>query len=257
MSSPKEQFGIVLGASGALGAAAARLMWDQGYSLLMAYNKNEHAIPSFINQSDVSSTAHNKLAAKKSCDITKPEAIQELFEHAARTFPTELAFVVLASGVNHSRRQLADIPNATIKEIVDVNLTGPLFFLRELRLQIEARTLQIAKDLSVVILSSEAGKYGGVNILPYASSKSGLLALIKGAAREFGPIGVRLNGVSPGLIRSRLHKEDDVEMEKMATGSVPLGRLGEADEVANLISWLISPQASYVNGEIVSVNGGR
>jgi NAD(P)-dependent dehydrogenase (short-subunit alcohol dehydrogenase family) len=108
----------------------------------------------------------------------------------------------------------------------------------------------------IVNISSQVGQYGGNGILAYAASKSALNLLTLGLAREYGPSGIRVNAVSPGIIDS----EDEegralTPIEKIA--EIPLGRLGQPMDVAEAVFWLMSPASSFVSGVVLPVHGAR
>jgi NAD(P)-dependent dehydrogenase (short-subunit alcohol dehydrogenase family) len=104
---------------------------------------------------------------------------------------------------------------------------------------------------SIVNVTSEAARFGGTNMAAYAASKAAMNTLTIALAREVAPYGIRVNAVSPGVIDTEMTRD----FSNMA--SLPMGRKGTPDEVANVVSWLCSPEASYVSGAIIPVAGGR
>jgi NAD(P)-dependent dehydrogenase (short-subunit alcohol dehydrogenase family) len=115
------------------------------------------------------------------------------------------------------------------------------------------------KGGAIVNMSSAAAYLGGANgLLCYAASKGAIDTFTRGLANELGPHGIRVNGVRPGLIETGIHDETgDMERLKKLVPSVPLGRSGTPEEVAEVVLWLLSPQASYVSDTMVDVGGGR
>jgi 3-oxoacyl-[acyl-carrier protein] reductase len=111
----------------------------------------------------------------------------------------------------------------------------------------------------IVNVASIAARHGGgPGAVAYAASKGGVLTLSKGLAREVAPKGVRVNAVSPGVIATRFHQRHSTP-ETMArfVSSIPMGRAGTAEEVAEAIAFLASPRSSYLSGETIEVNGGQ
>ena len=113
------------------------------------------------------------------------------------------------------------------------------------------------KGGAIINMSSLSGKIGNPGQTNYSAAKAGLIGLTKAAAKELGPSGVRVNAVQPGLIRTEMTLAMKPEIFAAKEAEVPLGRAGEPAEVASAVLFLASPLASYVNGAILEVSGGR
>jgi NAD(P)-dependent dehydrogenase (short-subunit alcohol dehydrogenase family) len=109
----------------------------------------------------------------------------------------------------------------------------------------------------IVSLSSEAAKFGGNKLVPYAAAKAGVNTMTIGLARELASEGIRVNAVSPGIIDTEQHVHIDAERRAGLLSTIPMGRMGRPQEVAECVLWFLSDRASYVTGAILSVNGGR
>ena len=114
------------------------------------------------------------------------------------------------------------------------------------------------KEGCIINVSSIAGRNGGgLGAIAYSTAKGGLIAFTKGLAREFAPHGIRVNAVSPGTVDTNYHKTfSTAQMIANAVAATPLGRLGQPEEIAKVIVFLASPDASYIAGETIEVNGG-
>ena len=110
---------------------------------------------------------------------------------------------------------------------------------------------------AIVNVSSLSGKIGNPGQTNYSAAKAGLIGLTKAAAKELGPSGVRVNAVQPGLIRTDMTLAMKPEIFAAKEAEVPMGRAGTAAEVASAVVFLVSPMASYVNGAVLEVSGGR
>jgi 3-oxoacyl-[acyl-carrier protein] reductase len=110
---------------------------------------------------------------------------------------------------------------------------------------------------AIVNMSSLSGKIGNPGQTNYSAAKAGLIGLTKAAAKELGPSGVRVNAVQPGLVRTDMTLSMKPEIFAAKEAEVPMGRAGEPAEVANAVVFLASPLASYVNGAVLEVTGGR
>jgi NAD(P)-dependent dehydrogenase (short-subunit alcohol dehydrogenase family) len=137
--------------------------------------------------------------------------------------------------------------------MIQVNLTGTIYCVYRF-----TKTL-IEKSIpgSIVLISSEAARFGGNHISTYAATKAGLNTFVVGAAREIGPYGIRINAVSPGTIMTDSLEAEGDEKLKQIKNSIPLGRIGTTDEASETIHWLLSNKSSYISGSMITVSGGR
>ncbi len=140
------------------------------------------------------------------------------------------------------------ISEDTWDKIIDINLKGT-FLCSKLALPIMVKQ----KSGVIINMSSMAAKTGGIlPVAPYAASKAGIIALTKALAREFAPYGIRVNAVAPGVIKTKMAESQAEEKRKI----IPLGDLGEPEDVAKAVSFLVSDDAGYITGEVMDVNGG-
>lgn len=166
----------------------------------------------------------------------------------------ELGTVVANAGVAASS-PLAETSLAEFDRIMNVNVRGGFLILRE-----AVRVMQPRRRGNIVsVASTSSFTASSTPMLAYDTSKAAVRMMTMAAARELGPFGVRVNAVAPGTMDTQLVRglfADELSTEDLASSRIPLGRLGSTDEVANAVVFLSSPEASYVTGHTLVVDGG-
>jgi NAD(P)-dependent dehydrogenase (short-subunit alcohol dehydrogenase family) len=166
--------------------------------------------------------------------------------------------MVNAAGVI-ARKPSLEVTTEEWERIIRINLTGSFITARE--------TAAVMKDQqpdakgqrgSIVFIASLNSFISLTEVLAYASSKSGVLGLVRGLANEWAPLGIRVNAIAPGVFPTDLNKPliEGTERGRWLKAHTPLGRFGDADELAGAAIYLISPSASYTTGETIVVDGG-
>jgi len=151
------------------------------------------------------------------------------------------------------RLRLLEMSEERWDQVVDLNLKSAFLCCKAV-----ASLMMERKTGAIINLSSIAGRNGGaLGSLHYSSAKGGLISFTKGLAKELAPFGIRVNAVSPGVIDTPYHEQfSSPEMMKNYVNAIPLGRVGNSDDVAKVIAFLASDAASYLVGETIEVNGG-
>lgn len=181
-------------------------------------------------------------------DTRDPRAVEAALDVWFKASPdASLAALVNNAGV-HKDGLAGMLSDEMFDDVVRTNLYGPFFLMRW-----AARRMIRQRKGVIVNISSLAGQTGNAGQINYAASKAGVIAMTKTLAMELGSRGVRVNAVAPGLIETEMIEGLSLETFKER---IPLKRLGRADEVAGVVSFLCSPDASYVTGATISVNGG-
>jgi 3-oxoacyl-[acyl-carrier protein] reductase len=181
-------------------------------------------------------------------DVSQRVDVTALFDRAEETFGPVGALV---NNAGLSRvAPIADSDDAMISQLIGVNLLGSLYGMQE-----AARRLRTGG--AIVNLSSTALLTGTPGLGVYLAGKAGVEALTRVLAKELGPRGIRVNVVAPGLVDSPMFREGKTEEQLTRfTAAAPLGRLGGFAEVAAVVAYLLGPDASWVNGQTLRVNGG-
>jgi NAD(P)-dependent dehydrogenase (short-subunit alcohol dehydrogenase family) len=186
-------------------------------------------------------------------DVSEPDEVARLFATTISQLGKPTALVNNAAEPGE-RRPIDQIEPEMLRRILAVTLAGPILCIAEATRCMS--TARGGRGGAIVNLSSQAARTGGRLLTPYVGAKAGIEAVTLGLARELGPVGIRINAVSPGLIATESLQHGGKTPAHHAQ-EIPLGRLGRVDEVAEAIVWLMSPSASYITGTVVGVNGGR
>ena len=109
----------------------------------------------------------------------------------------------------------------------------------------------------IVLVASMGGKDGNPGMAGYAASKSGVIGLIKGIGKEYATNGITVNGIAPAVIATPMNMDTAQEMLDYMISRIPMGRLGTVEEMAALVAWIVSPEASFNTGFIFDLSGGR
>jgi NAD(P)-dependent dehydrogenase (short-subunit alcohol dehydrogenase family) len=241
---------IITGASSGIGKAAALRFARAGASVL-AVGRNDAALAAITAAVE----REGGRAASVAADVTAADAPKRIVDAALAAFGGITA-VVNAAGIIAS----GTVETTTDEQwdaMLDINIRAPF---RLMRAAVPA--LAEAKG-SVVNVSSVTGLRSFPGVLAYCVSKSGVDQLTRCAALELAPKGVRVNAVNPGVVISNLHRRGGMTEENYAAflehskATHPLGRPGEATEIADLIFFLASPSAAWITGETIAIDGGR
>ncbi len=242
---------LITGGTRGIGRSTALRLAADGHDLVLGFAHDDGA-------ADECRLAVENLGARclvVRSDVSDQGGVEELFARA-RSYG-RLTGVVNNAGATMHMGTLADTPPDVVRQTIDLNLTGALLVARA-----AVRALSTAYDGDggvLVNVSSAAATLGSPGeYVQYAAAKAGVDAMTKGLAHEVAGGGMRVVGVAPGLVRTRIHEDagDAGRLERMEP-QVPLGRAGEPEEIAHVIAWLLSDEASYVTGTTVRVAGGR
>jgi NAD(P)-dependent dehydrogenase (short-subunit alcohol dehydrogenase family) len=247
-----EKIVVITGGSRGIGAATARLAAQRGYAVCISYASNESAAQQV--KKDVEKLGVRALAVK--ADVAVEADVVRLFQTVDRELGRLSALVNNAGIVDVSMR-VEQMSAARLQRMLAINVVGSFLCARESVKRMARR--HGGAGGAIVNLSSAAAKLGSPgDYVDYAASKGAIDTFTVGLAKEVAADGIRVNGVRPGVIRTEIHASsgDPARVDRIGA-TAPLGRAGEAEEVARAILWLLSEEASYTTGTMLDVSGGR
>ena len=245
---------VVTGAAGVIGSATIGLLADRG-AKIVAVDRRAADLDAAVKTLPASAEALTVTA-----DVTEEDGVKEYVRAAVDKFGTIDAFYNNA-GIEGEVKAIQDYPLEAFRKVLDVNVVGVF-----LGMKYVLPVMLKQNKGSIINTASVAGLVGSPHIAVYSASKHAVIGLTKSAAWECTGTGVRINCVCPGLIESRMlnaifqgraGSNDASPLIAKMVGRIPARRLGQASEVASIVAFLASDEASYVSGSAYTVDGGR
>lgn len=243
---------LITGASRGIGAATALLAAERGFAVALNYRREREAAQALVAQI----TAAGGKARAFAADVANEEDVLRLFREVDEAFG-RLDALINNAGILERQMRLEDMDVARLQRVFAVNVTGTFLCCREAVKRMARQ--HGGKGGSIVNVSSMASRLGSPNeYIDYAAAKGAVDSLTIGLAKEVAADGIRVNAVRPGLIRTDIHASggEPGRVERLQS-AIPLGRGGEAEEVARAILFLASDESSYSTGGFIDVSGGR
>jgi NAD(P)-dependent dehydrogenase (short-subunit alcohol dehydrogenase family) len=251
------QVALIVGGARGIGYATAARLAGEGAILALA---DLNGAAAEASASKLSKETGARVVGFQ-VDITNPDEVQKLFEQVDRALGSPA--IVVNSAAILDDKLFVDSKPADWRRMLDVCLYGPMNVIHAaLPRMIERRSGR------VVCLASVSGRIGQARLSYYAAAKGGVIAFVKSVAQEVGSSGITLNVVSPGATNTELRSEREAKLradmgdekyarrQKTVLRMYPVGRLGEPDDIASAVSFLVSERASWITGQVLSVNGG-
>lgn len=242
----KSKVALITGGSRGIGRECAIALAKRGYKIAINYFRNNELAVETQKKID-------KIGVDTYCvraDISDKRQVKDIIETVLNKFD-HIDVLVNNAGISEIK-PIEDIDEESWDHMMDINLKGTFFcsqmVLKHMKEQRKGRIISIA---------SQAGQTGGIFIgAHYSASKAGIICLTKTLAKIGAPFGILVNCVSPGLIETDMAVDYPENVKQNLIDSIPLGRMGQPGEVASVVAFLASEEASYITGANIPVNGG-
>ena len=236
---------LVTGASRGIGAAIASKLASLGCDVAINYAGNIQKAEETLN----SVKAYGVNAQIYQANVANYEEVEAMTKQIIKDFG-HLDIIINNAGIT-SDNLMMRMDQDSFDSVIDVNLKGTWNVCKSI-------TRPILKQRSGVIinLSSVVGINGNVGQVNYAASKAGVIGLTKSLAKEFASRNIRVNAVAPGYVKSDMTAKLSEEVPEIVLQNIPLGQLGEVEDIANAVAFLVSDEARYITGQVLVVDGG-
>ncbi len=236
---------LVTGGSRGIGAAISKKLGSLGYHVVVNYVSNEARAIEVVNE------IVNRGGSAESLrfDVSKEEEIHTAFQKLAES-PHPLRVLVNNAGISEDSLILR-LKKESLDRTLETNLSSAILCSKE-----AARLMMKQRTGSIIQISSVVGEMGNAGQVAYAAAKAGMIGLTKSLAKELASRNIRVNAVTPGYIETEMTGALTPEQKEAITRNIPLGTLGQATDVAEMVGFLASEGSRYLTGQVIGVNGG-
>lgn len=236
---------LVTGASRGIGAAIAKSLAKEGAFVIINYNGSKERADAVAAEI----TADGGKAAVYGCNVSDYSACEKMAKDIMETYG-HLDILVNNAGITRDDL-LMKMSEEAFDAVIATNLKGTFNTIRHF-----SRYLLKQRSGTIINLSSVSGILGNAGQANYSASKAGVIGLTKSVARELSSRGITCNAVAPGFIDTEMTAQMTDKAKEAVKTQIPLGRVGKVDDIAKVVTFLASEMASYITGQVISVDGG-
>ncbi len=243
---------VITGAGRGIGAACARRGARAGFKVVVNYSRSAEAATALVDEINLAGGKAIAVCA----DVSKVEEVERLFAETDRAFGPVTALINNA-GIGGAILPIEEHTVATLDALFHTNIYATIHCAAA---AIQRMSPRYGGQGGVIVnISSAAARLGGIaGMVAYAASKGAVDSFTTGLAKEVGKEGIRVVGLRPGMIATDILEPIGGEVLMTETApTIPIGRVGQPEEIADAAVWLLGPQASYVHGTTIDVSGGR
>ncbi|MFZ2737240.1 MAG: SDR family oxidoreductase [Burkholderiaceae bacterium] len=232
---------LVFGGSRGIGAASVQALAQSGYDVAYTYVSSAPTIPEKIGNSRTQAYA---------VDICEAEQVAQVFADVARDFGSAPHCVVANAGINVPPGPMAQFDPANFRKLVEVNIVGAFNIL-------SAAAKNVLDGGNIIALTTSMVRHAVPGGGPYTATKAAVEGMIRSMAKELAPRQIRVNGVAPGPVDTDLFRAGkNDEAKARAAAMSPFNRIGTTAEIAEVVSFLASDKATWIQGQVIQPNGG-
>lgn len=241
----EQKVALITGASRGIGKSIALRLAKKGMKVVVNYNKSREKAEAVIEEI----RDNNGDAIPVQGDVGNFEQIQDIFKSVNQNVGS-IEVLVNNAGITRDTA-LVRMSGDDWMDVLNTNLNGAFYCIKAAAFDMMKR-----KSGRIVNISSLSSYYGAPGQANYASSKAGIIGLTRCLASEFGPMNITVNAVIPGLIPTDMTNKIPPDKMQMIASKIPLKRLGDTNEIASLVEFLVSESASYITGQVIMADGG-
>lgn len=234
---------VIIGASGGIGQAICRDLAESGWSLYLHFNKKEMETRKLA--AELSSLYKDQIFIPVQADFSKEEGAELLEKQVKR-----VGAIVVANGQSLTKL-LTETTTNDMDALWKVHVQNPAHFIARISTQ-----LRSFEKSYIVLIGSIWGNTGAAGEVMYSAVKGAQHAFVKAYAKEAAYSGIRVNGIAPGWIETKMNALFTAEDRHMVVDEIPLMKTGKPEDIAHAVNFLVNGQADYMTGEIIKVNGG-
>lgn len=238
---------LVTGASRGIGKEIARALANQGAFVVVNYNGSKERAQAVAEE--INADAGECRAVPYGCNVSDFTACGEMIEHIIKEYG-HLDILVNNAGITRDGL-IMKMSEDAFDAVLDTNLKGTFHTIRH-----ASRYFLKQKSGHIINISSVSGVMGNVGQANYSASKAGVIGLTKSVARELASRGVTCNAVAPGFIETEMTEAMTEQAKEAVKAQIPLKRVGTVEDIAHTVVFLASDYASYITGQVISVDGG-
>jgi len=236
---------LITGASRGIGRAIAVSLAKAGADVAINYAGNEEA----AKQTEDICAAYGISTLVVRADVANAEECKDMIEQVKERFG-KIDILVNNAGITKDKL-IIGMSEADFMDVINTNLKGSF-----LCMQMVSKLMLKQRSGRIINLSSVVGLHGNAGQVNYAASKAGVIGMTKSAAKELASRGITVNAVAPGMIETDMTAVIPEKAKDAMMATIPAGRAGKPEEIANVVAFLASEEAAYITGQVISVDGG-
>ena len=241
----KEKIALVTGASSGIGKAIAIALAEAGAKVVINYNGSKERADEVKTQ--IEGMGGNAITYQ--CDVSDFTAVESMMKELVKEYG-KIDILVNNAGITRDNL-IMKMKEEDFDAVIDTNLKGAFNTIKCL-----SRQMLKQRSGKIVNIASVSGVVGNAGQANYSAAKAGMIGLTKAMAKELSSRGINVNAVAPGFIETDMTAALSDEVKKVAEQSIPFGRMGKPEEIADAVVFLASDKASYITGQVLCVDGG-